>query len=136
MRSENKRGRAPDTRPTNPKTLIGIKKVSLSTIPSAALVHCALAMTDGARKYGKYNWRESAVEAEIYVDAALRHITSWYDGEDNAADSGVHHLGHAMACLAIVLDAMETGNLMDDRPEPGVMANLLERMKGAYSDKE
>lgn len=123
-------------RPTNPKTLIGVKKVSLSKIPSAALVHCAMAMMDGAKKYQKYNWRETNVEAEIYVDAAMRHILSWYDGEDCAQDSGVHHLGHAMACMAIVLDAMETGNLIDDRPVKGKMADLLERMKGTYSDKE
>lgn len=122
-------------RETNPKTLIGIKKVSLSKVPSSALAHCAMAMMDGAKKYKKYNWRETQVEAEIYVDAALRHIMSWYDGEDTAQDSGVHHLGHAMACMAIVLDAMETGNLIDDRPAKGAMSDVLERMKGSYDNE-
>jgi len=122
--------------PTNPKSLIGIKKLSLSKIPPAALAHCAAAMMDGAKKYEKYNWRKTNVEAEIYVDACLRHLTSWYDGEECAEDSKVHHLGHAMACIAILLDAIETDTLIDDRPTPGVMSQVLSRMKDEYNAEE
>lgn len=101
---------------TNPKDLIGAKKVSLSKLPAVAIVHAAHAMMNGAEKFGSYNWREKKVQAEIYIDAALRHITAWNEREECASDSGVHHLGHAMACLAILLDAQETGNLVDNRP--------------------
>jgi hypothetical protein len=55
----------------------------------------------------------------VYVDAALRHLNAWFDGEQEASDSGVHHLGHARACMAILLDAEATGNLIDDRPAEG-----------------
>lgn len=101
---------------TNPKDLVGEKKVSISKLPAVAMLHAAHAMMNGAVKFGPYNWREKKVQAEIYIDAALRHITLWNEREETAADSGVHHLGHAMACLAILLDAQESGNLIDNRP--------------------
>lgn len=109
----------------NPKTLLGLQKPSLAPIPPAALFHLGRAMSDGRRKYGLMNWREKTVSATIYYDAAMRHLLSWFDGEEVADDSKVHHLGHAMACLGIILDAQATGNLNDDRPIPGVFAKLV-----------
>lgn len=101
---------------TNPKDLLGVKKVSITKLPAIAVAHAAHAMMNGADKYGPYNWRAKEVKASIYVDAALRHLYGWFEGQETAPDSGVHHLGHAMACMAILLDAQETGNLVDDRP--------------------
>lgn len=112
----------------NPKDLIGTKKPPLNLFPPAALIHGSLAMGNGAVKYGPYNWRKNNVIASIYVAAAMRHIASWYDGEQNAADSGVHHLGHAIASLAILLDAEATNNLVDDRPVPGAAATLIDAL--------
>lgn len=100
----------------NPKDLLGAKKPSFTKIPPVAIAHESLAMMDGGGKYGPYNWRDNAVQADIYVDAAFRHIYAWFEGEEFASDSGCHHLGHARACLGILLDAMETGNLIDNRP--------------------
>lgn len=114
---------------TNPKDLIGIKKVRLSLVPPSSIVYQALAMEDGAKKYGPYNWRLNKVQASIYVDAAMRHLTSWFDGEDNAEDSQKPHLAHALACLGILVDAKETGNLVDDRPKAGSTSALIERFK-------
>jgi hypothetical protein len=84
---------------------------------------------DGARKYGPYNWREEGVGASTYLSAAMRHLRAYLDGEQNAMDSGVHHLGHAMACLAILLDAEAVGNLVDDRPLPAPTAELMDLLK-------
>jgi len=114
----------------NPKDLIGVTKTpALSVVPAASLLYEAQAMRDGARKYGAYNWREHPVRASIYIDACVRHLMAWYDGEAVASDSGQPHLGHAKACLGILADAIETGNLVDDRPTPGPAAALLERYK-------
>lgn len=127
---------APEKLGQNPKDLLGVKKVSLSKLPSVALLHGAHAMMDGARKYGPYNWRGNAVVAHIYVDAAMRHLLSWFEGEETASDSGVHHLGHAIACAAILLDAQETGNLVDDRPgHEKVTSHVLERLRAAIEAK-
>lgn len=101
---------------TNPKDLLGAKKVSITKLPMVGVLHGAHAMMNGAGKYGPYNWRDNKVIASIYIDAAARHLASWFEGEEIAEDSGVHHLGHAIACMAILLDAQETGNLVDDRP--------------------
>lgn len=101
---------------TNPKDLLGAVKVSLTKLPAVAVMHGAHAMMDGVVKYGPYNWRDKKVLTGIYIDAARRHIDSWFEGQEIASDSEVHHLGHAIACLAIILDAQETGNLEDDRP--------------------
>ena len=112
---------------TNPKDLIGAKKPRLSLVPPAGLVYAALAMANGADKYGAYNWREKKVQAMIYLEACVRHVLSWQDGEEDARDSGVPHLAHALACLLILIDAKETGNLIDNRPKGGVTAELIER---------
>lgn len=117
------------TNPPNPKARYGAQKPDLSLIPPVALAHMALAMEEGARKYGAFNWRESPVEARTYVAAALRHLGDWLDRTDKASDSDVQNLGHVMACCAIVLDSMELGILIDNRPPAGKSAEVLERLK-------
>ena len=113
----------------NPKDIVGASKVSITKLPAAGVLHGAHAMMDGARKYGPYNWRSKPVQASIYVDAAMRHMQAWFEGEETAGDSGVHHLGHALACCAILLDAQETGNLVDDRPPNGEgVRELMKRL--------
>lgn len=116
-----------DTKDTNPKDLIGQKKLPLWLIPPSAKAGLAEALADGAAKYGPYNWREKGVNNMVYVAAAMRHIDAYLDGEDCAKDSGVQHLAHAMACFAIVLDAQSVGNLTDGRPLPGVASDLQEQ---------
>lgn len=113
---------------TNPKDLIGIKKPDLALIPGSALIHLAKAFENGRDKYGSFNWRDKKVQAMIYASADIRHGLSWIDGEDYAQDSGVHHLAHKMACCAILLDAIECGCLIDNRPTKGASAALIQRL--------
>ena len=119
---------APSGDSENPKDKIGAAKVDLSLLPAAASIHGSHAMMDGAVKYGPYNWRTKKVKARIYVSAALRHLLCWLDGEEVAEDSGVHHLGHAIACAGILLDAQSTGNLVDDRPVKGSSPDVLKKL--------
>jgi hypothetical protein len=114
----------PDERKgVNPKDLLGAKKLSLTGMPAVAIALGNAAMADGKAKYGPYNWRDNNVISSVYVDAAMRHMLAWFEGEEVAEDSGVHHLGHAIACLAILVDAQAGKNLSDDRP----------RRNGAFS---
>ena len=46
---------------TNPKDLLGIKKPPISLIPSAGLIHEAMAMKNGAAKYGPFNLDRKSV---------------------------------------------------------------------------
>jgi hypothetical protein len=110
---------------TNPKDAVGVQKAPLRFVPPALVIEVAPAMANGAGKYGAYNWREKDVRASIYGEAILRHLYAWMDGEERAADSGVTHLGHVGACVAILLDATANGNLIDDRPMAGPAAALM-----------
>jgi hypothetical protein len=113
----------------NPKDVLGRMKAPLGLCSSAGLVYEALGMLDGKDKYGRANWRENNVIASIYVDACLRHLSAWFDArEECAPDSGMPHLGHAKACLGILIDALEGGNLVDDRPpQTSALPNALSR---------
>lgn len=110
---------------TNPKDLLGAKKVNLHLVPPSSIIYQALAMEDGAKKYGPYNWRENKVVCTIYISAAMRHLQAFLDGEMNASDSNKPHLAHALASIGIIVDALETGNLVDDRPTPGSASALI-----------
>lgn len=112
-------------RSTNPKDRIGISKVPLGLLPPAPQAHTAMAMLDGMLKYTRWNWRRESVSVSVYIDAARRHIEDWVDREECAPDSGVHHLGHACACLFILMDAQRCGKLVDDRPEVSSEASKL-----------
>lgn len=111
----------------NPKDLVGIKKPPLWLIPRVALIHESQALKDGARKYGPYNWRNYEVSYTTYLAAIDRHLASVLDGEDYSEDSGAHHLAHIRACCAIILDAIEQGKIVDDRPPPGKAAEIIKR---------
>lgn len=109
----------------NPKDLVGAKKVPLGLLPAAGIIYGAVAMADGAAKYGPYNWRDKKVRMTIYLDAIERHLLAMRDGEDNASDSHHPHLGHIIACASILADAVEGDFLLDDRPLPGPAARVL-----------
>lgn len=120
---------------TNPKDLIGSKKLDMTSLPAVAIAHGNHAMMDGAGKYGPYNWRDNPVQAKVYVDAAIRHLLAWFEGEEEAKDSGVHHLGHVIGCMAILLDAQATGNLVDNRPNKGKFNGVLAALNAKVKAK-
>ncbi|WP_285275256.1 dATP/dGTP diphosphohydrolase domain-containing protein [Halopseudomonas bauzanensis] len=119
---------ATDLKPTNPKDAAGSSKVPLHLWPTTATILGSMALLDGALKYGRANFRSSGVRASIYFDACNRHLNAWFEGEDNDPDSCLPHLGHALACLAVVVDAQAAGRLTDDRQYPGGYRALLEQM--------
>jgi hypothetical protein len=69
----------------------------------------------GADKYGAWNWRETGVCASTYVNAILRHLNAWRDGEDLDPESGISHLAHVACSANILMDAGYCGKLQDDR---------------------
>jgi hypothetical protein len=113
---------------TNPKDVIGTDKLPLHLWPETATAMGCLGLLEGALKYGRSNWRESGVRYSIYVDALRRHVNALFEGEDLDPDSGLPHLSHALACLAIVVDAQAAGNLVDDRQYPGGYRKLVEEL--------
>lgn len=106
-------------KPSNPKDMIGATKLPLHLFPNTAIAVGCLGMLDGALKYGRSNFRAIGVRASIYYDAARRHLDAWFEGEDFDKDSGVHHLGHALSCIAIIIDAKAAKRFTDDRMVSG-----------------
>lgn len=106
------------SKPSNPKDSVGIKKVPHSTIPSGVVGELGLAMLEGARKYGRHNWRVIGVLTSVYYDAAKRHLDAFWEGQDTDPDSGLPHIVKAMACLTVIRDAQMMGTCVDDRPPP------------------
>lgn len=117
------------TKPSNPKDVIGSRKIDLGLVPNTAIVCMATAFTEGALKYGRFNWRIAGVRASIYHAALLRHVAKWWNGQDIDKTTKIHHLDNAMACLAILRDAELFEKLTDDRPPcpyPDRMAELID----------
>lgn len=116
---------------TNPKRAFGTRKPGAQFIPPVAIVEESIVMALGASKYGPYNWNDDAVDCTTYYSAAMRHLMSWFAGEDIDPESGASHLAHVRACCAILLDAGATGNLIDDRPKCGSASEAIARLSGA-----
>lgn len=115
--------------PTNPKRAFGVRKPSPQFIPPIAIIEESVVMALGAAKYGPYNWQDDPVDATTYYSAAMRHLMSWFAGEDRDPESGASHLAHVRACMAILIDAGANGALVDDRPKCASVANAIERLK-------
>jgi hypothetical protein len=118
---------------TNPKDAVGTKKVPMSTIPGPVIMEAGLALLEGARKYGRHNYREAGVRASVYYDATFRHLMAWWEGEDIDPDSGLSHVTKAIAGLIVLRDSMMKGNWKDDRP-PKVVAGWVQELNKKAGD--
>ncbi len=131
------------TKLTNPKDFVGSDKLPFHLWPETATLLGALGLLDGALKYGRSNWRVAGVRASIYYDACRRHLNKWFEGEDQDPDSGLPHLSHALACLAIIVDAQAAKKLNDDRMVKGGYIAMVDeltpnvaRLKALHKDKK
>ena len=89
-------------------------KADLSLNPLIAIEQMARAFMLGEKKYGRYNYT-AGMDASRLIAATLRHVHQWQDGEDNDPESGASHLGHALACIAMLLHQQQLGTLRDNR---------------------
>ena len=130
-------GKEMNTKDTNPKDAVGIRKVPVSTIPAPVMSEVGLALLEGARKYGRHNYRVAGIRFSVYYDATIRHLMAWWEGEDIDPDSGLSHITKAIAGLTVLRDAMLNDKVTDDRPpksKAGWIDGLNERA-GAIIDK-
>lgn len=119
-----------NTKPTNPKDRMATNRLDLTLFPSTAIAYGALAMTEGDCKYGGYNYRVRGVSTSTYIAALFRHIGRYYNGQWADPKTKVPHLGSALACIAVIVDAYERNVLNDDRPPKVDMQGLLEQFEG------
>jgi hypothetical protein len=76
-------------------------------------------MMEGGLKYGRYNYRAVGIRASVYYDATMRHLMSYWEGEDIDPDSQMSHITKAITSLIVMRDAMLAGKFEDDRPPSG-----------------
>jgi hypothetical protein len=89
-------------------------KPRISLIPREAIEGMAKSLTFGALKYNSHNFK-SGISYSRLTDAAMRHIIAWVDGENLDPESGLSHLDHALASLAMLKFMEQNRPEMDDR---------------------
>ena len=99
-------------------------KPKVADVPRALLVGVAEALHAGEWDYPRYNWRKGGSYVDL-LGSTLRHIFAALEGEDRDPQSDVHHLKHAAADLAFLLDWIARGIIVDDRWQ-----NMLDKIDG------
>jgi len=89
-------------------------KPSVTLIPHEAIMGMAKALSYGANKYGRHNFR-AGIEYSRLADACMRHLLAYMDGEDIDIESGNNHVFHALASLAMLAYMDANRPDMDDR---------------------
>lgn len=89
-------------------------KPDLSILPIEALEAMAAAFTYGAKKYQRNNFKKG-IEVNRTLAAALRHIYAKLNKQDFDIESGVDHLGHALAAIAMAIYTLKHKPELDDR---------------------
>ena len=89
-------------------------KPPMSLLSTTWLKGVAAVLGFGKKKYAAHNWRKGIVQSRL-MDAALRHITSYMEGEDFDQESGLSHLDHASCCLMFARELLITHPHLDDR---------------------
>jgi len=128
----------------NPKDAIGSDKLPLYLWPESATAFGCIGLANGMLKYGRANWREAGIRPSIYVDAIRRHLTDWFEGQDYDPEDNVHNLAAVAACVAILIDALCTDNMNDDRNYNGkswrvardMMEPEIKRLKEFHTGRE
>lgn len=79
-------------------------KPGMQWLPWGPLQEVAKVLDYGAHKYGsRSNWRKGMKWMEL-AGSTVRHVSSWIKGDDFDAESGLHHLAHAVCDLLFLLE--------------------------------
>jgi hypothetical protein len=89
-------------------------KPPMSLIPTCAQVAEAEVLGFGAKKYASHNWRQGFAWSRL-LDAAMRHLTAFIDGEDNDPETGLSHIAHLRCETGFLLEHIKYGLGTDDR---------------------
>lgn len=93
---------------TSEQQNVGLKyddnKLQYSLIPPFSLAEMVKCLTFGAKKYAPENWKKVSNAKKRYLDATMRHIELFRQGEVYDKESAAHHLACAMTNLAFYLE--------------------------------
>lgn len=78
-------------------------KLRYSLLPSGTVNQVVQVLEFGSKKYADNNWQKVDNSRTRYYDAAMRHIDAWFNGDLKDAETGLHHLAHAICCLMFLM---------------------------------
>jgi hypothetical protein len=87
-------------------------------IPPELLEETAIVLTYGAVKYSERNW-EKGMAWHRPFGALMRHMWSWWRGENVDPETGFSHLAHAACCIAFLITYERRSIGKDDRHKGG-----------------
>jgi len=79
-------------------------KPEYGLLPAIALDDIVKALTYGAQKYDRDNWRKVPDGERRYFDAMMRHLWAIKRGEALDSETGLSHYAHAACCLLFLLE--------------------------------
>lgn len=94
-------------------------KARMELYPPEALLATCRILTFGAKKYTDRNWEKGLKFSRVF-GATMRHLWSWWRGEDADPETGENHLHHAACCIAFLQTYVEREmSGFDDRSRNG-----------------
>lgn len=99
--------KAIDSKINQQNATLGVKydfaKPKWSLLPWDEVEDVVKVLTFGAKKYAPDNWKFVDDADNRYMDATLRHLVAYRQGERRDAESGESHIAHALCCLLFML---------------------------------
>lgn len=106
---------------------VGIKyddgKIRYDLVPVRAMEDWAKVISLGARKYGENNWQKLKNPRSRYYAALMRHLVSWWRGEEIDPESGLPHLAHVMCNASFLMhfdDQFKEGEEYESRVQRSI----------------
>lgn len=90
-------------------------KPAMHLVPPSAVVAIAEVLEYGASKYSERNWEKGA-EYSVPYASLMRHLMSFWDGEDTDPESGLPHTYHVLMNAAMLVHYEQNNPDLDDRP--------------------
>lgn len=93
-------------------------KLPYHLLPNEALAEVVKVLHFGAIKYSERNWEKGINYSRVF-SAAMRHLWSWWGGEDRDPETGLSHLAHLVCCGLFILQFVTLNDKykeFDDRP--------------------
>ena len=89
-------------------------KMPIDLVPTSSIYAIAKVMEYGSSKYEEHNWRRGMPWTKPY-SCAQRHLLKWFEGEELDEESGLNHLYHVMANIAMLIEYNTTCPDLDNR---------------------
>lgn len=84
-------------------------KPKLSLLSGKAINELGRVLTFGAKKYGRYNWKDLKDIEDRCLSASLRHLMEILDGNLIDEETGLSHYAHVMCNMMFLIDGGNNG---------------------------